>query len=219
MQLVFRTIRKREIKIRRKIFFAYVLPHVLWLLCIWFFFTHNQRDRIEHTFCSGLRILHNLRQWDDFTTLELAREKSLRDHLYRYWRRFAHHLMHSDEGLAFQQSWNSYLIITTPNSWMKTLYFRWTGVLPRSLIQQATHCLVEWLMFEKVHQMQYNYFRNTNEYMGDFVNKYFSKCTLDGMYDVSIIRRIDHGVSLSHFSYLICLNICSLCSFYCQYVC
>ena len=37
MQLVFRTIRKREIKIRRKIFFAYVLPHFLWLLCTWFF--------------------------------------------------------------------------------------------------------------------------------------------------------------------------------------
>ena len=29
MQLVFRTIRKRGIKIRRKIFFAYVLPHFL----------------------------------------------------------------------------------------------------------------------------------------------------------------------------------------------
>ena len=114
----------------------------------------------------------------------LAHEKSLRDHLYRYWRRFAHHLMHFDEDLAFQRSWNSYLIITTPNSWMKTLYFRCTSVFPRRLIQLATHCLVEWLMFEKVHQMQYNYFRNTNEYMDDFVNKYFSKCTLDGMYDV-----------------------------------
>ena len=38
MQLVFRTSRKREIKLRRKIFF-----------CTWFFFTHRQHDRIEHS--------------------------------------------------------------------------------------------------------------------------------------------------------------------------
>ena len=107
MQLVFGTIAKREIKTRRKMFFAYALPHFLWLLCIWFFFTHSQRDRIEHTFCSGLKILHNLRQWDDFTTPVLVREKSLRDYLYWYWRRFAHHFMHSDEDLVFQQSWNT----------------------------------------------------------------------------------------------------------------
>ena len=51
----------------------------------------------------------------DFTTLVLAGEKSLRDYPYRYWERFTHHLMHSYEGLAFHQSWNAYLIITTSN--------------------------------------------------------------------------------------------------------
>ena len=101
-QFVFRTI-KKEMKLRRKIFFVYALPHFLWLFCIWFFSIHSQRDRIEYTFCSGFKILHNLRQWEDFTTLVLAREKFLTDYLYRYWRRLAHHLMHSDEGLSFQQ--------------------------------------------------------------------------------------------------------------------
>ena len=62
MQLVFRTIRKREIKFRKKIFFAYALSHFLWLFCTWFFFTHGQNDRVEHTCCYDLRILHNLRQ-------------------------------------------------------------------------------------------------------------------------------------------------------------
>ncbi|CAF4717233.1 unnamed protein product, partial [Rotaria sp. Silwood2] len=38
-----------------------------------------QRDRIEHTYCSGLRIVHNLCQWNDFTTLVIAREKTIRD--------------------------------------------------------------------------------------------------------------------------------------------
>ena len=81
--------------------------------------------------------------------------------------------MHSDEAPAFQQSWNSYLIITTPNSWMKILYFRCTSEFSRRLIQQATHCLVEWLTFEKVHHMQYHYFRNTNEYMDEFATSTF----------------------------------------------
>ncbi|CAF5021248.1 unnamed protein product, partial [Rotaria sp. Silwood1] len=93
---------------------AYALPHFLWLFCTWFFFTNKQRDHIEHTFSLGIRILHNLRQWDDFTALILAREKTLHDYLYKYWRRFAYHLLNSDEGLAYQQSWNAYLIITTP---------------------------------------------------------------------------------------------------------
>ena len=117
--------------------------------------------------------MYNLYQWDDFTTLVLAREKTLRDFLYVYWRRFVTHLMSSDEGLAFQQSWNAYLITTTPNSWMRSLGCRGNSVFPRRLVQQATHSLVEWLTFEDVQRTQYGYFRSRNEYLEDYISKYF----------------------------------------------
>ena len=55
---------------------------------------------------------------------------------------------------------------------MKTLDFRCGNVSSRRLIEQVTHCLVEWLIFEEVHQTQYEYFRYSNEYIGDYVNKY-----------------------------------------------
>ena len=57
---------------------------------------------------------------------------------------------------------------------MKILNFRYNNVFSRRRIQQATHCLAEWLMFEEVRQTQYEYFRNSNKYIDDYVNKYFS---------------------------------------------
>ena len=74
--------------------------------------------------------------------------------------------------------------MTTSNRWMKTLNFRCKNVLSLRLRQQATQCLVEWLMFEGAHQTQYKYLRSSNEYIDDHVNKYFSQFTLGGMYGV-----------------------------------
>ena len=116
-----------------------------------------------------------LYRWDDFTTLILAREKTLRDFLYKYWKRFVYHLLNSDEGLAFQQSWNAYLIITLPNSWMRSLRFRSNSKFPRRLINQATHCMVEWLTFEEVHRTQYDIYRNSNKHIEDLVYKFFTR--------------------------------------------
>ena len=36
-------------------------------------------------------------------------------------------------------------------------------------------------MFEEIHQMQYEYFKNSNEYTDDCVNKYVSQFALNGM--------------------------------------
>ena len=42
--------------------------------------------------------------WDD---LVLAREKSIRDYLFIYWRKLVFHLLSSQELLAFQQCSNA----------------------------------------------------------------------------------------------------------------
>jgi hypothetical protein len=57
---LFYTIPKAEIKIRRKLFSAYALPHFFWLFATWFFYTEKQQANIEHVYCSGIRLVYNL---------------------------------------------------------------------------------------------------------------------------------------------------------------
>ena len=57
MKIIFRSTRRNDVKIRRRIFLAYTLPHFLWLACTWFYYTSNQKELIEHVYCKGLRIV------------------------------------------------------------------------------------------------------------------------------------------------------------------
>jgi hypothetical protein len=84
LKKIFHNIPRYEIKIRRKIFCAFSLPHFSWLFCIWFYFTDKQREKIEHVYLTGLRIVYSLWEYEEFATLALSREYSLRDYLYRY---------------------------------------------------------------------------------------------------------------------------------------
>ena len=125
MKTTFRTIGKKEMKIRKKIFYAYVLPHYIWLFTTWFFFTEKQKERIEHKFCTGWRIVYGLYNWDDLTTLVITKEKTIYDFLFVYWRKLVSHLMTSSEALTFQQNWNAYLLLTDVNKcWTRELGFR-----------------------------------------------------------------------------------------------
>jgi len=107
---LFYTIPKSEIKIRRKLFSAYALPHFFWLFATWFFFTEKQQANIKHVYCSWLRIVYNLLKWNAHTTLALTRETSLRDYILKYWVKSMKHLDESPEGIDFQQTTNSYFI-------------------------------------------------------------------------------------------------------------
>jgi hypothetical protein len=49
------------INIRRRLFYAFALPHFIWLFSTWFYFSDNQQKEIEHRFASGLRIVY--RPW------------------------------------------------------------------------------------------------------------------------------------------------------------
>jgi hypothetical protein len=96
MKIIFKTISKKDIKMRRKTFAAFALPHYLWLFCIWFFLSERQKEKLSHAYCTGIRIVHDLPVWDDFTTLVLSKEKSIYDYLFSYWQRLMHYLLSSE---------------------------------------------------------------------------------------------------------------------------
>jgi hypothetical protein len=79
---MFRQIPVSLISIRRRIFYAFAIPHFIWFFATWFYFTENKPEEIEHIYASGLRIVYGLWGWDDYTVLVLSREKSLMDYLY-----------------------------------------------------------------------------------------------------------------------------------------
>ena len=173
MKCMFRSIGRKDVKIRRRIFLAYALPHFLWLACTWFHYTNNQKELIEHTYCAGLRIVYNLDQWDDYTTLVIAREKSLKDYLFSYWRKFMSHLLSAEEGITYQQSWNAYLTITSPDkSWLKSMGLRSNSKFSCRLIRRVHHSIIDWIEFDQAHVKQFCCFSRSPE-ISQFVYKYF----------------------------------------------
>jgi hypothetical protein len=113
MRILFYTIHKENIRMRKRIFSAFAMPHFLWLFPTWFFCTDKQRRYVEHVYSSGIKCVFSLLKWDDETALILSREKSLLDHLYSYWSKFNIHLEKSPNALVFQQTWQIYKILTS----------------------------------------------------------------------------------------------------------
>ncbi|CAF4978347.1 unnamed protein product, partial [Rotaria sp. Silwood1] len=75
----------------------------------------NLKEIIEHVYISGLRAVYSLWGWDDLTTLTLARDKTLADYVYTYWKKLKNHLDDSIEATAFNETFESYMIITSPD--------------------------------------------------------------------------------------------------------
>ncbi|CAF4914259.1 unnamed protein product [Rotaria socialis] len=124
MKTLFYNIPKSEMCLRRRIFLAFSLPHFIWLMTTWFFFSENQQQKINKTFISGLKIVYGLYGWDDITTLILCQEKTLQDYIYAFWLRFSIHLEKSLEATSYQHTWTAFQAITTLD---KTLYKKFGG--------------------------------------------------------------------------------------------
>lgn len=103
------------IDIRRRLFYAFTLPHFIWLFITWFYFSEKQQNEIEHLYATGVRIVYELWGWDDYTVFVLSTDKTLMDYLYTYWLRLKKHLDTAHEGLEYQQGWEAYLIATVPD--------------------------------------------------------------------------------------------------------
>ncbi|CAF0845512.1 unnamed protein product [Rotaria sp. Silwood1] len=64
-------------------------------------------------YCTGLRLKHNLWGWNDYTTLVLAKDRSLLDYGYDYWEKFLKYLSTSPEASWYRETWEAYLISTS----------------------------------------------------------------------------------------------------------
>ena len=82
----------------------------LLVICHMVIFQRKKNQEIEHVYCAGIRLIYNLRGWNDYVTLVLSHQKSLLDYVYDYWKRFMKHLNESPEGNECRETWEAYLI-------------------------------------------------------------------------------------------------------------
>ena len=174
LRKIFSEIPKNEIKLRRKLFCAFSLPHFIWLMFSWFYYTEKQRAKIEHVYLSGLRLVYGLWGWDDYTTLILAKDYTLRDYIFKYWKKFMKHLDESSEGLIFQQTWTAFLIATSPSkSYYKSMGFRSNSKFANRLATRAQHIKLDVITFFNNHNKQYGIFKKSTAMIEYFAMKFF----------------------------------------------
>jgi hypothetical protein len=175
LRKIFHTIPKNEIKLRRKLFLAFSLPQFIWLFFCFFYFTEKQKEKIEHVFGAGLRLVYSLWGYDDLATCALSREFSLRDYLYKYWLRFQNHLDTASEADTYRQTLTAYFIATSPfKTYYKSMGFRINSRFPKRLAERAKHTYLDVISFIHVHKEQYGYFKKSSSILEFFVLKYFS---------------------------------------------
>jgi hypothetical protein len=169
-----RSICTKEMRIRKKIFCAFAIPHFLWLLPLWFIFTEKQRNYIEHVYCSGLRTVYGIGKWEDETILALTREKSLRDVVFTYWSKLSRHLEISPDAVVFQQTWNTHKMLTTLEpSHKKLIGFCRNSRFLNRLQRNVQHSLNEWYLFEEAHRSQLNFYVVNSNTLCSFIYRFF----------------------------------------------
>ncbi|CAM2696705.1 unnamed protein product [Rotaria socialis] len=179
LRKIYKTLPKDEVKIRKKLFCAYSLPHITWLLSTWFHFTDKQKQKIEHVYGTGLRLVYSLFGYEDFTTLCLSRELALRDHVYKYWIRFQKHLDESPEAESYRQTWTAFLIATDPSKkYYKSLGLRKNSKFGNRLYKRAGHTYLDFISFKNAHSGQFCFFKNTSSLLEHFVLKHFPVVSL-----------------------------------------
>jgi hypothetical protein len=173
LRKMYRTIPPEENKIRKKLFCAFALPHFFWLFSTWFYFTENQKLKIEHVYCSGIRLINNIWGWNDHVTLVLAREKSLLDYVYDYWKKFMKHLNESPEGNEYRETWEAYLICKTPDrSFYKDMGLRKNNFFMNRYAQRAHHTNLDIFSFFCFHEKQKDFFKRSSVDVKNFIEKY-----------------------------------------------
>ena len=173
LKKMYRTIPVDKIKIRKKLFCAFALPHFCWLFVTWFFFTENQRQKIEHLFCAGIRLVPSLWGWDHTVTLILAREKSLLDDVYDYWKKRIKHIMESPEGKECRETWEAYLICSSQDkSLYKSMELRSNNRFMNRLAQRAHHTNLDLFSFFCTQEKQKDFFKKSNVDFMNFIQKY-----------------------------------------------
>lgn len=60
------------------------------------------------------------------------------------------HLLTSEEALVYQQTWNTYLIVTSPDKiWLRSMSFRNNSKFSRRLIEKINHSVLDGIDFDE----------------------------------------------------------------------
>ena len=173
LRRMFRTIPSERYKIRNKLFCAFAFLHFVWLFVTWFYFTETQRQEIEHIYCTGLRLIYDLREWNDFATLVLARERSILDYVYDYWDKFMKHLNESSEGNEYRQTWDAYLNhIVADKRIYNSMGLRKNNFYINRYVQRVHHTNLDVSSFFCEHQHQKDYLKSMVFNIKSFIYKY-----------------------------------------------
>ncbi|CAM4841450.1 unnamed protein product [Rotaria magnacalcarata] len=174
MKILYQKLPKKFINIRRKIFFAFALPHFIWMFPIWFYLTAKQKEKIYSVFCLGIKLVYGIQSWDDISSMIISQEKALYDYIYSYWTRFSHNLDNSIEATNYQHTWTAYLAAKTPSKEMyKSMGLRKNNFFLNRLSKRAEHSKNDWISFRENHREQHEYFKHSTLYLNLFIYKYF----------------------------------------------
>lgn len=125
MNTLCRSILRNQTKLRRQIFHGYILPRFVWIFPIWFFITEKQKQHLIQTYIKGIKIIHDLTNWDDLAAEIISNEKTLYDYLYTYWRKFSFHLEQSPDATQYMQTWTAYQAAKDPDrTWYRSMGLR-----------------------------------------------------------------------------------------------
>jgi hypothetical protein len=173
LRVLFKQIPVDLIQLRRKLFFAFALPHLIWLFSCWFFYTEIQQRMIEHIYCAGLRLIYNLNMWDDLTVYILSKEFTLNDYLFKYWIKFSKHLESSPEAHQYQLTFNSFLTAKSPQKiWYLSMGLRKNNKFLSRLSKRAQHSKIDLIEFLSNHSQQYGYYKHASFPTYFFIYKY-----------------------------------------------
>jgi hypothetical protein len=98
------------------------------------------------------------------------------DYLYKYWIRLNKHLDTAQEVLDFQQTWEAYLIATSPNrTYYKSMGFRKNSIFPNRLAASGHHVNLDLFTFFNIQESQYQIFKRSSSDIERFVFIPFSE--------------------------------------------
>lgn len=93
--------------------------------------------------------------------------------MYDYWQKFIKHLFKCSEGKEYRDTWEAYLICTTPDkTFYKSMRLRRNNFFMKRYAQWAQHINVDIFSFFSTHEYQKDFYKWSNVDVINFIEKY-----------------------------------------------
>ena len=122
-------------------------------------------------------MIDSLQGWNDHSSIILARGKLLNDYVFKYWKKLKMHLDTLSEASAYNETFESFMIITSParhKTYYRSMGFRCNSKFPERLAKRAKHTFIDLFNFFTIHEKQLLCYCNTTDQLRDFICKYIA---------------------------------------------